>query len=93
MSVTIESEPSTNSADLDLMFPDLLKFPGDGVFFRVFYRNVAYLVTSSSPACYCKYDILSKNRRSKLLAVIDCLFFIGSGNNLQVHSLCININF
>ena len=40
-----------------------------------------------------KYNILSNNRCSKLHPVIDCLFFIGSGNNLQVHSLWINVNF
>ena len=41
VSVTRESEPTTNSADFDPMFPDLRVYPGDGVFFRVFYRNVA----------------------------------------------------
>ena len=30
-----------------------------------------------------KYDIVSNNRGSKLHAVIDYLFFIGSGNNLH----------
>ena len=42
VSVTIESEPSTSSADFDPMFPDLSNFPGYGVLFTVFYRNVAY---------------------------------------------------
>jgi len=41
VSVTIESEPWTNSADFDPMFPDLWKFPRDRVFFRVFNSNVA----------------------------------------------------
>ena len=41
VSVTIDSEPSMNSLDLDPMFPDLWNFPGDKVFSRVFYRNVA----------------------------------------------------
>ena len=41
VSVTKEAEPSTNSADFDPMFPDLWNFPGDGVCFKVFYRNVA----------------------------------------------------
>ena len=62
VNVTVESEPSTNSADFDPMFPDLWNFPGDGVFFRVFYNVV-------------RYDILSSNRRIKLHAVRDCLFF------------------
>ena len=42
VSVTIESEPSTSSADFDPMFPDLSNFPGYGVLFTVFYRNDAY---------------------------------------------------
>ena len=70
-SVTLESEPSTKSADFDPMFPDLGNFPGDGVFFRVFYRNVALLHLRAQRG---KNDILSNNRRSKLHAVIDCLF-------------------
>ena len=36
-SVTIESEPSKNSADLEPMFPDLRNFPGEGFFFRAIY--------------------------------------------------------
>ena len=31
-----------------------------------------------------KYDILSNNKLSKLHLVIDCLFFISSGNNLFI---------
>ena len=42
-SVTMESEPTTNFADFVPIFPDLRDFPGDGVFFRIFYRNVALL--------------------------------------------------
>ena len=41
VSVTIESEPTTNSADFDPIFPDLRDFPRDRLFFKVFYRNVA----------------------------------------------------
>ena len=44
MNAIIESEPSTNSADFDPMFPDLGNFSGDGVFFK------CCLVTSSGPA-------------------------------------------
>jgi len=73
MSVTIESEPSTNSADFDPMFPYLWNFPVDRVFFRVFYRNVAYLCIFGPSMV--KYNVLSNNRRSELHAVIDCLFF------------------
>ena len=42
-----------------------------------------------------KYDVVSNNRGSKLHSIIDYLFFIGSGNNLHVHSYLwiININF
>ena len=72
MSVTIESEPSTNSADFDPMFPDLGNFRVDRVFFGVFCRNIANLHLWPSVV---KYDILSNNRRSKIHAVIDCLFF------------------
>ena len=39
--VTIESGPTTNSADFDPMFPDLRDFPRDGVFFRVILKDVA----------------------------------------------------
>ena len=39
-SVTIESEPTTNCTDFDPIFPDFRDVAG-GVFFRVFYRNVA----------------------------------------------------
>ena len=46
-----------NSADFDPIFPDLKYFPGDGVFFRVFYRNVTSVV---------KYGILRNKRRIKL---------------------------
>ena len=31
MSVTVESEPTTNSADFDPIFPDLRDFPGGRV--------------------------------------------------------------
>ena len=75
MNVTIESEPTTNSADFDPIFPDLREFPGDGVFFRIFYRNVAscsYIFRSS----VVKYGILSNNRRSKLpIFVVELFFF------------------
>ena len=45
MSVTIDSEPKKNSrsADFDPLLPDLGDFHEDGVFFKVFYRNVAWL--------------------------------------------------
>ena len=68
----MESEPTTNSADFDPVFPDLRDFSGDEVFFRVFYRNVASLHLRPSVV---KYGLLSNNRRSKLHAVIDYLFF------------------
>ena len=38
-----KSELTTNSADFDPMFPDLRDFSGGGVFFTVFYRDVAGL--------------------------------------------------
>ena len=41
VSITTESEPTTNTADFDPIFPDLRDFPGDRLFFKVFYRNVA----------------------------------------------------
>ena len=72
VSVAIESEPSTKSADFDPMFPGLWNFPGDGVFFKLFYKNVAYFYLQAQRG-YC--DILSNNRRTKLHAVIDCLFY------------------
>ena len=45
MSVTIDSEPTKNSrsADFDPLLLDLGDFHEDGVFFKVFYRNVAWL--------------------------------------------------
>ena len=39
VNVTIECEPSMNTADFDPIFPVLWNFPGEEVFFRVFYRN------------------------------------------------------
>ena len=79
MNVTIESKPTTNSADFDPIFPDLREFPGDGVFFRVFYKNVAscsYIFGSS----VVKYGILSNNRRSKRpIFVFELFFFSSSG--------------
>ena len=41
MSVTVESQPTMNSANFDPICTDLRDFPGDGVFFGVFYRDVA----------------------------------------------------
>jgi len=41
MNVTIEPEPTTNSADFDPIFPDPRDFLGDGVFFTLINRNVA----------------------------------------------------
>ena len=41
VSVTIKSEPSTNSADFDPMFPIPETTPETEFQFRVFYRNVA----------------------------------------------------
>ena len=84
VSVTIESEPSTNSATFDPMFPDLWDFPRDRVFFRVFYRNAAYIVISSGPAWLNTIIILNNNRCSELHAVIDCLFFF----KLEIQWLC-----
>ena len=41
VNVTIESEATANSTDFDPIFPRLRDYSRDGVFFRVFYRNVA----------------------------------------------------
>lgn len=65
VSVTIESEPTSNSADFDPMFPDFRDFPRDGVFVRVCYRNVAYIFGPSLVKC----SILCDDRHSKLHAV------------------------
>ena len=43
-------EPSMNSADFELMFPNLLNFPGDRVFFRASILQKCCLVTPSGPA-------------------------------------------
>ena len=48
VSVTIESEPSTNPADFDPMFPNLWTLPGDGAFFQSILQKCC-LVTSLGP--------------------------------------------
>ena len=71
MSVTKESEPTTN--DFDPIFFDLRDFPGDGVFVRVFTEMLLSYIFWPSVV---KYGILSNNRGSKLHVVIDCLFLL-----------------
>ena len=72
MSLAIESEPTTNSADFDPIFPDRRDFSGDGVSSEYF---TEMLLTYISIPSVVKYGILSNNRCSKLHVVIDCLFF------------------
>ena len=72
MSATIESEPSTNSADYDPMFPIFETSPETE--FSSEYFTEMLLSYIFGPRMV-KYDILSNNRRSTLHAVIDCVFF------------------
>ena len=60
MSVTTESEPTTNSADFDPIFPDPRDFLGDGVFFTLTEMLLSYIFVPS----VVKYGIPRNNRRS-----------------------------
>ena len=74
MSVTIESEPSINSTNFDPMFGDFLNSPETELSSECFTEILLSYIFGPSVV---KYNILSINiRRSKLYAVIDCLFFI-----------------
>ena len=73
MSVTRESEPKTNSTDFDPIFPDLRDFP-ETEFSSDYFTEMLLSYKFFGPTVV-KYGILSKNRRTKLQAVINCLFF------------------
>ena len=70
VSETIESEPTTNSVDFDPIFP-ILETETE---FSSEYFTEMFLSYILGPSVV-KYSILSSNRRGKLHAVIDCLFF------------------
>ena len=72
MSATIESEPSTNSADYDPMFPIFETSPETEFSSEYFTEMLLSYIVGPRMV---KYDILSNNRRSALHAVIDCVFF------------------
>jgi len=73
--VTIESEPSTNSADLDPMFPDLWNFPQRWSFLQSILQRCC-LVTSSEPVCLnTVFYVITVKAQLKPHAVMDCLFF------------------
>lgn len=50
--VTTESEPTTNSADFDPIFPDFRDFPGDGVSFKVCQHSWLWCQDSQLPTAY-----------------------------------------
>ena len=70
MSVTIESESSTNSADFDPIFENSPETE-----FSSEYLTAMLLSHIFGPSVV-KYNILSNNRHGKLHAVIDCLFLL-----------------
>ena len=72
MSVTIESEPSTNSANLDPTFPELSNFPEMEFSSESFTEMLLNYIFGPSEV---KYNIVGNNRCSKLQAVIECLSF------------------
>ena len=74
----MESEPTTNSADLDPMFPEL----SQRRMFSSEYFTEMLLSYIFGPSVV-KYDVLSNNRRSKLHAVIDCLVFDNLNETIQ----------
>ena len=69
VSETIESEPTTNSVDFDPIFP-ILETETE---FSSEYFTEMFLSYIFGPSVV-KYGILSNNSRSKLHAVIHCLF-------------------
>ena len=72
VSVTIESEPTTNSANFDRYSLILKTFPETEFSSEYFTEMLLSYIFGLSVV---KYGILSNNRRSKQQAVIDCLFF------------------
>ena len=72
MSVTIESQPTTNSAAFDLTFPDIRDFSSKTEFSSEHFTEM--LLSYIFGPSVVKYGILGNNKRSKLHAVIDCLF-------------------
>jgi len=73
VSVTIESEPWTNSF-LIWCSPIFETYPEREFSLEYFTENLMLLSYIFVPSMV-KYNILSNNRRSKLHTVIDCLFF------------------
>ena len=72
MSVTIESELTTNSVDFVPIFPDLRDFQ-ETEFSSEYFREM--LLSYIFEPSVVKYGILSNNRRSNQHVVIDFLFF------------------
>ena len=74
MSVTIESEPTTNFADFDPILPDFREFTRDGVFFRI-HRNVAFFT----------YGILTTFQAMTTLGTMATkIFVLDSQNSRQI---------
>ena len=74
MSATFESGSRTNSADFDPIFHDLINFHLTE--FTSEYFTEMFLSYMFGPSVV-TYGILRNNRRSRLHAVIDCLFLGG----------------
>jgi len=72
MSLKIKSEPTTKSAHFDPIFADLRDFLQTEFSSEYFQKMLLSYVFRPSVV---KYGILGNNRRSKLHAVIDYLFY------------------